>query len=226
MSIDIAVTSHPVVVVDLNTYNKLSVNPDGSISERLLDSSGTSITVGQKAMIASVPVVIASDQVSAIPQVEYISRFTKNNQVYGFSSTIAAAVAGVDNPICFIRNPSGSGKVLYLYLVHAGTLIANVGFSFHITANPTATANGTIQTPTSLNIGGGAGASSMLVTTLPTITAVGSILATIDVGQNSSAIKFGDGFSIAINPNNSLLFTANPSSNNRNVDFTIQWAEL
>lgn len=46
--------------------NFVEVFSDGSIAHRLLDGSGTSITVGQKVSASSLPVVIASDQ-SAIP---------------------------------------------------------------------------------------------------------------------------------------------------------------
>jgi len=50
---------------DWTTGDNLQINADGSIKARLLDSSGTSVTVGQKVMANSIPVVSASDQLYA-----------------------------------------------------------------------------------------------------------------------------------------------------------------
>jgi hypothetical protein len=192
----------------------------------LTDGSGTSVTVGQKTMVSSLPVVIASDQVSAIPQVEYISRFTKNNQSYSTSTTVSMATSGTDNPLILIRNPSGSGKVFYLWGINCGVSVSNVLGTFRLFINPTVTVNGVSQTPVSLNGGGGAGASSMLVTTLPTVTANGSQIENGVTGQNSDSIHMGDGFIIAIQANNSILLTGNPGSNARNAELAIKWVEL
>jgi hypothetical protein len=56
----------PVAIFNDSTGNQLIVNSDGSIADRLHDGAGTSVTLGQKAMSASLPVVLASDQ-SATP---------------------------------------------------------------------------------------------------------------------------------------------------------------
>jgi hypothetical protein len=206
--------------------NAIATAASGIAKVGITDSSGTSITLGQKAMASSVPVVIASDQVSAIPQVEYISRFTKNNQSYTTSTTVSMATSGTDNPLILIRNPSGSGKVFYLWGVRCGISVANVFGTFRLFINPTVTVNGVSQTPVSLNGGGGAGASSMLVTTLPTVTVSGSQIETGVVGENADSVQIGDGFIIAIQANNSVLLTGSPSSNARNAELTIQWVEL
>jgi hypothetical protein len=204
----------------------ISIAATGIAKIGLTDGSGTSITVGQKAMASSLPVVIASDQVSAIPQVEYISRFTKNNQSYATSTTVSMATSGTDNPLILIRNPSGSGKVFYLWGIHCGVSVSNVLAIFRLFINPTVTVNGVSQTPVSLNGGGGAGASSMLVTTLPTVTANGSQIENGVTGQNSDTMQMGDGFIIEIQANNSILLTGNPGSNARNAELAIKWVEL
>lgn len=206
----------------------LSLTTTGSLRT---DSSSwlgsTAPTVGQKTMANSIPVVLASDSTQAIPTSMFVSAVTKNNQMYGVSvSAINAASTSTDNPMLLIRNPSGSGKVCYIHSVKAGTMTTARSFSFHVYSNPTVTANGTAQTSANFNVGGGAGASSILVTSVPTVTANGTDIDGNVQGQNGSGVVLLEDFQLQIQPNNSILITGNPSSNNTTADIFVVWAEV
>jgi hypothetical protein len=57
--------SDEVTIADAAGVNKLTVLADGSASINLTDVAGTAITLGQKVMASSIPVVSASDQLYA-----------------------------------------------------------------------------------------------------------------------------------------------------------------
>jgi hypothetical protein len=159
--------------------------------------------------------------------VPVLSYLTGQNKVYSVALSVAAASAGVDNPLVYIRNPSGSGKALHILKVIGGTAVANVADTYKLTANPTVSANGTSQTAVSRNVGGGAGTAVALVTTLPTVSAVGSVLQNAVGGQNSQTVEILiEEYSTIVQPNNAILVTADPSSNNRVSAITVIWAEI
>lgn len=152
--------------------------------------------------------------------------FTMSNKMYSVALEVNASSNGIDNMAILIRNPVGSGKILYFYMLSANVQINNVFVTYKLFANPTITTNGTSQTPVSMNVGGGAGAAVALINTLPTVSANGSALAAKTVAQNSSEVNLVTNGIIALNPNNSMLVTANPQSNNRVSAFTLHWAEI
>jgi len=152
--------------------------------------------------------------------------FTINNKTYGISLDINAATGGADNTQILVRNPTGSGKILYFYTISAGIQINNVFITYKVFASPTITTNGTAQTPVSLNIGGGAAAAVALINTLPTVSASGSAISSRLMSQNGTGVELTQNGIIALNPNNSMLITANPQSNNRVSTYTIHWAEI
>lgn len=175
------------------------------------DSSGNQLTIGSQGDLFS------SD---------FFRLATINNKTYGNAFQLNAATAGTDNTAILIRNPNGSGKIFYFKLISAGVEINNVFMTYKIFANPTVTANGTAQTPVSLNVGGGAGAASALINTLPTVSASGTALVAKLMSQNGTEVRLAEDGVIALNPNNSLLITADPQSNNRVSAYTLEWAEI
>lgn len=152
--------------------------------------------------------------------------FTINNNTYGNALEVNAASNGTDNTAILIRNPNGSGKIFYFFMMSAGVQINNVFITYKLFANPTITTNGTAQTPVSLNVGGGAGAAVALINTLPTVSANGSAIVAKLMSQNGTEVNLVQHGIIALNPNNSMLITANPQSNNRVSAYTLHWAEL
>jgi len=150
----------------------------------------------------------------------------KDNKLYSVGLDVVAATSGVDNPLVYIRNPVASGVVISVVKLHVGTTVTNVGVEFKLTADPTVTVNGTAQTAISRNIGGGAAAAKGLVTTIPTVTAIGGVMSNAQTGQNSNSFSMDEDYAIIIQPGHAMLVTGSPSSNNRNCDVTLVWAEV
>lgn len=148
------------------------------------------------------------------------------NYIYSAASSASAASSGADNPIMYFRNPNASGVKMIILNFFANTAVTNVVMEYKVYANPTVSANGTTVDIFSRNIGNSAPAAQGLVTTLPTVTSVGSRLAWTSNGQNSNAESVVSEAFLTVQPNNNFLFVADPSSNGRAVNFTIVWAEV
>lgn len=148
------------------------------------------------------------------------------NKIFCFAiDTLNMASAGTANPLILMRNLSSSTKTVYLKSIAAGTTITNVGANYNVYANPTVTSNGTAQTAVSRTIGSGLTA-QLVVTTLPTISVLGSLISAFSSGQNSNTLQVIDTNQVKVPANNSILLTGNPTSNNRNTVATIVWSEL
>jgi len=209
----------PSEIFDSVTGNKLVPNSDGSASVRQLDSAGASITNGQKTMANSTPVVLASDQ-SSISVSSGLPTFL--NQTFGYAAGINQVTGGADNPLYLIRNPNGSGKTLYFRFLAYGIGVANVSGIVKAWKNPTVTANGTAQTIVSF----GGGTTVILLNSIPTVTSNGTLLTNGVSGQNATSILLEVNSEIAIAPNNSVLITGQPLSNNRQAEISLRWLEV
>lgn len=163
---------------------------------------------------------------SIAPTASSISDYVKALKVYTTVVSVNMASSGTDNPLLLLRNPSGSGKTMYLYKTSFGVAVANVFATFKLFSNPTITTNGSAVTPVSNSVGGGAPASTMLTNSLPTISSTGRAVGTYVIGQNVSSLASVEDFSVHVQPNNSVLITGNPGSNNRQAEVTIVWAEV
>lgn len=180
------------------TGNDLVVNSDGSINVK-----GLSIT---------------------LPSVIAISDYTNNGKLFSVADNMFMTSAGVDNPIVLIKNPSGSGKVFYLYRTAFGINVENIYGNFKMFKNPTVTANGTALTIVNNRISGSE-TSSMLAYKLPTVSSNGTRIGSYIVAQNASSLITNEDFAIQLEPNNSILITGDPKSNSREAVITITWAE-
>lgn len=158
---------------------------------------------------------------------ENISSLVDLGYVYSVGVNVSAASAGTHNPLLYIKNPSGSGKQIYLYKMTTGITVANVFMNFRIYGDPTTSANGTAVTPVNRDFGGGWGASALNVYTVPTVTALGTnILANWVIGQNTNSLDGVEAFSLHVAANHTILITGNPSSNNREAAINVAWAEF
>jgi len=155
----------------------------------------------------------------------HISEFVTADQVYTISVLLNQVASGTDNPLVLIKNPAGNGRILYLYKVALSCTAANVSTTFRLFADPTITANGTVFTPVTNNVGSSI-ASTMLAYTLSVVSSGGTPLDTYIYGQNSNSLNFLPDFSIHVNPGHSLLVTGNPTSSNRQAAMTLTWTEL
>lgn len=206
------------VVVEGPSGTDRIVESDGSGRGVLYDGGGVKL-LGQKAMAGSIPMVIASDQ-SAIPISQGLPEYLSS--MFGYATGINQPTAGSDNPLIFLKNPSGSGKNISIKFVAYGIAVANVLGTLRIYKNPTTTANGTSKTIVSF----GGGTTAMQIYEVPTVTANGTLLGTYVVGQNSVSILVPIDFEIKIAPNETILITGNPGSNNRQAEISMRWLEL
>jgi len=191
-----------VVIRDSSDHTReLVVNSDGSLNVN----------------ITSAP--------SAPPAAIGISSLVTDNKVFGVAISLNQVSAGSANPLLLIKNPSGSGKTLYVYLIAFGVAVTNVSSKFFIFSNPTVTTDGTSQTPSNQKIGSST-TSAIEVYSLPTISANGNRIRSYQVGQNNNSIESIADFSIHLPANNTLLITGDPSSNNREAVITAVWAEF
>lgn len=193
-------TTQKTKIVDTAGTNLLVVNADGSINVSGITAATT-------------------------PSTNTISSLVSQGKVFTVSGAFSAASAGSDNPIFLIKNPSGSGKTLYLYRLALGCTIANVLVEFKVFYAPTITSNGTSQTPKN-NLIGSATASSMTTFSLPTLSSNGTQLLDLGFGQNNNSLDYIGDFSIQLQANQNLVISANPGSNNRTVTITTTWAEV
>lgn len=153
-----------------------------------------------------------------------VAYHTSQGNVYILSGSFNAATGGADNPILLIKNPNGSGKILYLQRVVMNCSVTNVVVSYKVFYAPTITSNGTSQTPRNALIGS-SNTSAMTCFSLPTLSSNGTQLVEITVGQNATAFAFDVDGGIQLQANQNLVIAAEPASNNRAVQFTVAWVE-
>lgn len=210
-----------VVVVDgaSNNGNEMVVNSDGTVNTRLKDGSGNSIVKGQATMANCLPMVIASDQ-STVPV--SIGLPTYLDKTFGYAVSINQPSAGTDNPLVYIKNPSGSGKTIYLKFISYGISVVNVLGSCRVWKNPTVSANGTSRTI----IPFGSQTTAMELYTVPTVTNSGTLMHDAVSGQNNNSLLMDFAYEIQIAANSSILITGDPGSNNRQAEISVRWIEI
>lgn len=200
--------------------NYVNVTSSNAMLTDLNSVGNSSITLGQKTMTASVPVVLASDQI-----VDTSQGYLNNNNLYSAGFTKVMTSSATDNPLMLIRNPIGSGKDIFIQAINAGISVTNVFAVFKVWSTPTVTANGTAITTTSNYINNGASASVGLINSGPTVSSNGTLMKSLVCGQNNNSIIFGNEYTIGIKPGGSILVTGTPSSNNRAAELSITYAE-
>jgi hypothetical protein len=137
---------------------------------------------------------------------------------------ITATDSGATNPIFLIVNPSTSTKNIAMIQRIVGETVANVSVTFSLFQDPVVTSSGTPEVITVISQ-----AVQTVVQgkcyTLPTISSVGSLVDQIPMGQNVAAVIVTDSPQLSLAPGHSWLIAANPSSNNRVVNFSVKWSE-
>lgn len=208
-----------VVISDrTNNDRSLIIDSFGSAQVRLYDAAGAAL-VGQKLMASSIPMVLASDQ-TTIPVSVGLPFFLA--YTFGYATGINQPTAGTANPLILLKNPTGSGKTLYISFVSYGIAVANVLGTIRFYKGPTITSNGTSQTIQSF----GGGTTAMELYTVPTISANGSLLSSFVTGQNNNSVIVPVNFEIGLAANTNLLITGDPGSNNRQAEISVRWIEI
>lgn len=131
--------------------------------------------------------------------------------------------SGTEAAVLLIRNPAASGKTLKIRNIIEGVVSTNKPTTFRVYFNPTVTANGTAQTVRNKHIGH-ATAPVALASTLPTVTAFGSLLDVAVVVAGVFIVP--EDFTLQLPENNSILVSVTPTVNNTEVGITVDWAEV
>jgi len=133
---------------------------------------------------------------------------------------------GTGNEVMLIRNPSGSGKRMYISkMLFALYQFATSEVVVEIFANPTITATGASVTSTTTRLGSGNTASG-LVYSGPTASANGTrILAVQLTGQNSNESETNFDGQFSLDPGTDVLLRAFSDGNNRPMISSIWWSE-
>lgn len=152
--------------------------------------------------------------------------YCDDNKLYSIQVDVEMATSNTDNPLVLFKNPTGSGKQIFIEVITAGNTVTNVAAEFKLFHTPTVTANGTSKTPVARNINNSQPASVALVYTLPTVSSNGTSMDSAVSGQNSNSIEVTNSFSVCLQPDSMVLFTGDPSSNGRNASIKIIWAEV
>jgi len=133
---------------------------------------------------------------------------------------------GTGNEVMLIRNPSGSGKRMYISkLVFAVYRFATSEVVVEIFANPTISSTGSSVTSTTTNLGSGDSPSG-LIYRAPTATANGTrILAVQITGQNSTESQAVFNGQFSLEPGTDILLRGFSDGNNRSVLSSVWWSE-
>lgn len=151
----------------------------------------------------------------------------EKKRLYGLVTEVNLATATEINYL-LIRNPAGSGKVLYFQrLTVLLTNTANSSGVIRVYLAPTITSNGTAASIVNTNIGGGGAATVMTAFTSPTISVRGTFAYATRVqgGDGAQPTEINFEGSIAINPGVDLLVTGTPDGTNRNIISSFLWLE-
>lgn len=219
------------ITVDQSTASNLNAQVVGNVAHDANDS-GNPVKIGgvYNTTIADLEATdrgdVQLDRNSNVVTVRKFEHLVETNKVYSVSLNMNAATGSADNGLIYIRNPSGSGKRLVIKRVIAGCDITNQIFTFKVFANPTVSVNGSSETPAARNIGNSQPAASALVTTLPTVTSTGTVLASVIYGSNGNSIDVIAENSVVVQEDNSILIVGRPGSNNRTAEITVVWAEI
>lgn len=144
--------------------------------------------------------------------------------MFGLTVEFALPTNGTETNFLFIKNPTGTAKLLYFDNLVVDVLTKGQQATFRGYANPTTSANGTTVSISSFNIGGGF-TTSMQAFTSPTVSARNTRIKTFSGGADSNSLIVPLTFGLALQPNNTLLITGTPTANNVSVACSLRWME-
>lgn len=149
---------------------------------------------------------------------------TRDGTLFSANVEFTLPTGNTESNFFFIKNPSGSARMLYVNDITVDVLTKGHQATFRMYADPTTSANGTTSSITSLNVGG-VTTSSMQAFTSPTASARGTRLRTFSSGQDSNSLIVGFNYGMLLQPNHTLLVTGTPEANNVSVACTLVWTE-
>lgn len=146
-------------------------------------------------------------------------------KAFSYSSDFILTSSGINNNVLLIKNPIGSGKITYIQKLIIGTTVTNVSVSAKLFSSPVVTSNGTLKTLTNNRIGS-LNVASTLIYQAPITSSSGTQIRGSVNAQNANSTIVSEDSMIILEEGQSVLVTGNPSSNNRNIDFTLTLIEL
>lgn len=149
---------------------------------------------------------------------------TTNNRSYQTTYEVTLPNGGVEANVVLFRNPNGSGKKVYIRnITFSNTQGAGKSVTMRVYANPTVTANGTVLSVVSMNVGGGAVFPVILTNTSPTTSSRGTKLNVLAQTNEQGTMDYDWG--LIVNANNSLLITGTGTANNIPMVLNVIWSE-
>lgn len=164
-------------------------------------------------------------------QLEEISNNTKDIHHYqeageAFYITYGATLTSKDTEykLILITNPNGSGKDVEFqeYEISAVSVISGSYVKLRQYANPTITTNGTTLAQVNARVGN-TNTSGINTYYLPTTSANGTLI-TYQVSTLPSPFRSEQWLGTGLMPNNSMLFTAEATTNGTSIQITIKYA--
>lgn len=168
-----------------------------------------------------------SDQFGVPIATTNIQNHTLLQMSFATSTGINSVAASAETAYFLLKNPTGSNKVLRLFLMRIGhqATTASTTMAYRLYANPTITANGTALTIVNQRIVSGASATAMQAFRSPTISANGSLMTEFMTFGQTPFPEINFPHYIAIDANNSVLVTVQSSGLNVPSAVSAVWAE-
>lgn len=201
--------------------NAISAEADAELSKAVLtgpNETGSFVNINTTSLLGTTRLTTSGSHI--------LLELAVINKVYSASFVVNLATGNTENRACLIRNPSGSGKNMYLgaCVFDVVTKDSQAGFTFW--KSPTITATGTAQTISSGRIGGSPPSSIANIFSTPTASATGTQFREFSVGLNANSYDYDFNLAVILEPGQDLLVTGNPTANNKNVSITLVWAEV
>jgi len=144
-------------------------------------------------------------------------------KVFGFAIEQNQASTG-EQPLILLRNPSASGKTMYLGRIAVGTVDSITRFRLRVYQKPTVTSVGTAGTVYSNQVKSSPATAVALVYTLPSVSANGTRIRTYsqaDTGLRDESLVYG----ISIAAGQDLLVTGDIDASNKVLFVNMTWSE-
>lgn len=198
-----------------NDFISPRITANRALHANLRNNSGTEVGTSSNPLgVNGTLTVINSNQ-----------NYLTSGYLFSAATSYTCPTSGAHNPVIYFRNPTGSGKNIFIVSILANVNVTNVLVEYRLYSSPTVSANGSTLDAYQRNIGDSTTASA-LVTTVPTVTSNGNLLIDTNSGQNNPPMEMLHDYTVGVKPNNSILFTCEPGSNNRMITVTFVWAEV
>lgn len=153
----------------------------------------------------------------------YTSGSATNTYYSAVAVNVNANTSGTDNPILLLANRSTNTVNASLVRRVLGSVNNNVAFTFKMFYNPVIVSSGTSIPRTKIVAGGPTPQVEAYI--LPTVTSSGDIIDATPEGNNTPSAILDDLGIVSIGPGSSILFTTDPTTNNKSVYYTVWWYE-